>query len=415
MIVQRPLVASDFDAATTIFVQAYPGTKITSVEERKAFKQRLVEFNEEDPTTTFYGLYREEELLGIQCFYDFSMSFLGTTVPAGGVGQLAVHLTHKKEHVAKEMVLFFLNHYRQRGRPLLVLYPFRPDFYKQMGFGYGPKMNSYRIKPASFPRGTSKEHVRALTNNDRQAVVDCYQRYAARTHGMMAKEAREVRRMFETEANVIYGYERDGQIQGYIVFAWKHGEHFVHNDLLISEFIYETPEALSELCTFLHTQADQVNLVLLETQDDYLHFLLRDPRNDSGRLFNSVHHESNAQGVGLMFRVADVAGIWGWLSGRDFGGQTCTLRLTVEDSFLPENAGSTLLRFQEGGVQVLGEGNPEIDVSLDISDFSALLLGTVDFRSLVRYGLATISDTSYVNILNRIFAVEQKPICISRF
>lgn len=411
----RPLAPADFDAAVSIFLQAYPGMKVVTEEEREEFRKRMIKFNHEDPTATFYGLFRDDQLLGIQCFYDFTMTFLGTSIPAGGVGQIAVHLAHKKEHVAKEMIHFFLRHFRKQGTPLVALYPFRPDFYKQMGFGYGPKMNSYRIKPASLPRGPSKTHVRTLADADRKAVVDCYQRFAARTHGMMAKEEREVKRMFETQEHHLVGYERDGQIQGYFVYVWKQSEQFVTNDIQIKEFVYETPEALSELLTFLQTQADQVRLILLETQDEYLHFLLLDPRNDSGRMFNTVHHESNTQGVGLMFRVIDVLGTLDRLSERNFSGETCTLELTIEDSFLPENANSTLLRFQDGRLDGPDSLAYDVSVHLDISDFTSVLMGVVDFHSLVRYGLATISDEDYVDKLNRIFAVQQKPICISQF
>ena len=102
------------------------------------------------------------------------------------------------------------------------------------------------------------------------------------------------------------------------------------------------------MLTFLHTQADQIRHVIVNTQDEYFHYLLLDPRNNSQRLIPDVYHESNTQGVGLMYRVIDVPGMFDLLHERNFGGQTCTLELNIVDSFLPENAGSTLLRFEEG-------------------------------------------------------------------
>jgi predicted acetyltransferase len=54
------------------------------------------------------------------------------------------------------MMLYFLRHYREQGAPLVALYPFRPDFYRQMGFGYGTKMDQHRVKPSALPRGPSK-------------------------------------------------------------------------------------------------------------------------------------------------------------------------------------------------------------------------------------------------------------------
>ena len=123
----RLLSAGDFDALAHIWSTAYPGAKIVSDEDRARFRDRALKLHEEDPTSSFYGLFRDGDLLGIMCFHDFLMNFLGAQVAAGGVGQVAVDLLHKKEHVAKEMMGFYLRHYRERGVPLAVLYPFRPD------------------------------------------------------------------------------------------------------------------------------------------------------------------------------------------------------------------------------------------------------------------------------------------------
>jgi predicted acetyltransferase len=411
----RALTPDEFEPLARIFAEAYPGFKITTEEERKQFAERALKLHEEDPTAQFHGLFRDGELQGIMCFYDFSMNFLQARIPAGGVGQVAVALLHKKEHVAKEMMGYFLRHYRNQGAPLAALYPFRPDFYRKMGFGYGTKMNQYRIKPTAFPKGPSKARVRTLTEDDRDAVVACYSRFVDQTHGMMEKREREVRRLFAAPRHRIVGCEIDGEIRAYMVFTFEEGENFILNDIQVQELIYENAEALSELSTLLHSQADQIRHVILNTQDEYFHYLLLDPRNDSGRLIPDVYHETNAQGVGLMYRVIGVPRIFDLLRERDFGGQTCTLKLTVVDSFLPENSGSTMLQFQDGRVQRNDYGAHDVEIRLDVAEFSSLLAGSVDFYSLVRYGLADISDPAYVEAVSRIFAVERKPICTTSF
>ena len=411
----RLLSAQDFDALTHVWSTAYPGAKIVTKEEQERFQERALRLHEEDPMSNFYGLYRDGRLLGVMCFHDFQMNFLGARVPAGGVGQVAVDLTHKKEHVAKEMMSYFLRHYRQRGTPIVLLYPFRPDFYVNMHFGYGPRMSQYRVRPTAFPKGPSKAHVRYLGPEDKQAIIDCYDRFAAQTHGMIYKTEREMRSLFRNQQNQIVGCEMDGQLRGYLVYTFEHGDTFITNDMHIHEWIYETPEALSELLTFLHSQADQIRDMIVETQDEDFHHLLLDPRNGSGRLIPSVYHETNAQGVGLMLRLVDVPGMFDLLNERDFGGQTCTLRLTVHDSFLPENPTSTLLRFDGGRMQRLDRGLADAELHLDVGRFSSLLAGTVRFSSLYRYGLAGISNTDYVNTVTRIFDVEQAPMCVTAF
>ena len=232
---------------------------------------------------------------------------------------------------------------------------------------------------------------------------------------MMDKSESETRRLFANPQHRLVGYEKDGAILGYLVFSFETGETFILNDIQIKELVYENVEALSELMTFLHSQADQIRHIFINTQDEYFHYLLLDPRNGSQRLIPDVYHESNAQGVGLMYRVLDVPRIFALLHERDFGRQTCTLELDIVDSFLPENAGPMLLRFEGGRVQRVAGGEHDVSLRLDIAEFSSLLAGSVDLYSLFRYGLAEISDPAYVHTINRIFAVEQKPICTTPF
>ena len=118
--------------------------------------------------------------------------------------------------------------------------------------------------------------------------------------------------------------------------------------------------------------------------------------------------------MGLIYRLIDVPGMFHMLRGHDFGGQTCRLRLTVEDSFLPENAASFLLGLEHGHLSLLEEEGHDCELRIDIAEFSSLLIGVVGFRSLSRYGLADISDPGYIEVVERIFAAD-KPVCMTAF
>jgi predicted acetyltransferase len=199
------------------------------------------------------------------------------------------------------------------------------------------------------------------------------------------------------------------------VLSFEHGESFIVNDIHVRELVYETPEALLELMTFLQSQADQIRRIILNTQDEGFHHILQDPRNGNPDLIPSVYHESNVQGVGLMYRVIDVPGIFDLLKGHNFGGQTLHLALTIEDSFLPENAGTTLLSFEGGYAELDTEKEAEVEVAIDIAEFSSLLMGVIDFGRLYHYGLADISDKAYVDLVDQLFAVRDKPLCTTPF
>jgi hypothetical protein len=132
----------------------------------------------------------------------------------------------------------------------------------------------------------------------------------------------------------------------------------------------------------------------------------------------TLYHESNTQGVGLMYRVIDTRGIFKLLVAHNFGNQTCKLKLTVIDEFLPENNGPELvIHFINGQahVQAAASYDYEVSLELDVANFSSLLMGAVDFLSLYKYGLAKLSDTSYIETIQQLFKTAQKPQCMTRF
>jgi predicted acetyltransferase len=412
----RRLAGDEFLDFARISANAYPGFPVRTEDERQRMAER---FREQDqrPGQPIYGLFEAGALLGGMELYDFTMNLYGAQVQVEGIGGVAVDLAHKKEHVARDMVRFFLDYSKAKGAALTVLYPFRPDFYKHMGFGYGTKLNEYRLPPGSLPKGPSKQHIVWLSQADMPLLLDCYQRCQAGTHGMMQRTEADFARWFASLDRRVVGYRRDGKVEGYLVFTFApHAQgNFLINDIDVREFVYEHRKALAELLTFLYSQADQIRLVILRTQDEEFHHLLPDPRNDSGVLLPSVYHPTNVQGVGLMYRVIDTPGIFERLREHNFGGQTCRVKLTISDSFYPANAGSLTVQFRDGLPTLTDDRAHDVEIRLDVAEFSSLLLGVVSFRSLHLYGLAEISDTSYLETINRLFLADAKPICLTAF
>jgi predicted acetyltransferase len=411
----RKLSAGEFTPLADMLANAFPGMHVSTAEERVRLSQRLFDTDQTDRTSTWYGLFRNGAMHGGMRLLDFNMNFAGIMVPAGGVGAVAVDLLHKKERVAKEMMDFFLRHYRARGACFALLYPFRPDFYKQMGFGHGTKKNRYIIGPAALPSGSSKAHIKFLNAPDRQAILDCYTRFTRRTHGMIDRSDAEHNTFMQTSGLHIVGYRVGETVRGYLAFTFEIGENFVTNDLHVRELVYEDREALSELLTFLHTQADQIRHIIFDTQGDEFHLLLNDPRNGSLTFIPHVFHESNVQAVGLMYRVIDVPSVFRTLQGHNFGRQSCAVRFDITDTFLPENSGSVLVCFEEGEPAVKNDGQPDVTVQIGIAEFSSLIMGTARFSNLYHYNLAEISDRMYLDKLDRLFAQRSKPVCTTRF
>ncbi|MCL4868390.1 MAG: GNAT family N-acetyltransferase [Anaerolineae bacterium] len=411
----RELDQSELDTLVEIMAAAYPGMKIVSPEDKQRTKERFI--NNQDGTIHYYGAFRDDEMVGGMRLHDFTMQLYETRTLVGGVGMVGTHFLHKKEKVAKHLLAHFHYHYRQQGAAITALYPFRPDFYKQMGYGYGGKMWQYRFGPASLPPQFDKTHLDYLTVADREKVLACFDRYMSRTHGVMGKADFEVRRLLENPAMRVVGYRDGGQILGYLAFTFQPvpGGSFLQNDLQIEELVYDSPLVLRELCAFLRSQADQVGTIVYTSPDPNWHFLLSDPRNGSGRVLPSVCHENAAQGLGAMYRVINARTLFKAMAAHDFGGQTLRLNLSLRDTFLPENDGAFIIQFEQGQAQIALDDRYDVTVRLDIADFSSLVMGAISFRELMAYGLAEISHPQYIPAVHSLFYSEKQPVCFSLF
>ncbi len=412
----KKLNTKDYDNLVSIVADAYPGFGIVTDKDKNKFKKKLMKLAK-DPTVHPYGYFKQGKLMGCMVLYDFIMNFLSIKVKIGGVGLVAVDLLHKKEKICKEMIFYFLEQYRKKNACLVALYPFRPDFYKRMGFGYGTKMNQYRIRPTYLPRGECRKHIIFLKRTDKKMLNECYHRFFMKNHGMLDRKYLEWDLLFDRPGNKIVGYREGNTILGYLVFSFKRSkeDNWLDNNILIREFIYEKREVLSELLTFLYTQLDQVKSIILSTQDEDFHVVPSDPRNGSGDLIEPCNHVTNKQGIGIMYRAIDTEGLFRLLSAHNFGNQSCKLKLTILDSFLKENDGSTIIHFRNGRPHLIKYGDYDVEISLDVSDFSSLIMGTVAFKSLYKYGLADISSARYIDTVNKLFTTEQKPMCTTVF
>lgn len=412
----KRLTKKDMFTFATIGANAYVGMKITGDDEIRKLGERLWKIDRTDPEIKLYGLFRKGKLIGDLRLFDFTMKMLSTYIPVGGVGFIAVDLAHKKEHVCKEIMEFFINHFAKKRVPMLALYPFRPDFYRKMGFGYGTKMNEYRIKPAELPDSSGREKVFFVSKKDYKAISDCYHRVVDKTHGMMKKNKTAMGFALRPGTRIA-AFKNRNRIEGYIIFGLvpTSDQNWLTTELRTAEFIYETREALMGLLAFVRSQADQVGIFVHKTQDDNFHYLPHDARTDSGRLIVPVAHETNTAGIGIMYRIIDTPGLFRALKNHDFNGQSCKLKVTVKDTFYPKNAGSYVIHFVNGKPQVKSGGDYEVEITMDVADYSAMVMGSVAFDRMYEYGLAEISDTAFLETVTRIFTPLRKPICMNQF
>lgn len=421
----KKLPFESIQEASHILTMAYPGVGMTP----QLYAERIVK-RWEDPHLCFYGVFDTEAndaLVGAMRYHQFEMNFHGHPISACGIGAVAVALTRKKEHMAFHMLQHFLYTHREAGYPMALLYPFDPGFYKRMGFGYGAPQYQLSLKPAQLPATGCKERVMLLSRIHLQHLLRFYNQQAEATHGLLTKHEIDFDLLFDDESLHIAGYFYEGHLEGYLLFRFlpEHG-NFLLNDLQVSQWLWSTPDAFLGLATFLHAQGDQIRHVLVNTQMPDFHFALANAKDSHQQLLGGVWHSTARLGTGVMYRVLDLVALLRPLCNTKAKSiptssvePTIDLGLQLTDSFMPENAGTYVLSLRGQSLLDIKKQDDStavtVTLSMDISDFSSLIVGAVSLKTLFSIGLASLSDASHLKDLSAFFEAEQPPICLTAF
>ena len=269
----KRLADEDFKEYVRISNEAFPAmfTKLSD-EQIDGWIKRMQAQQATGTGIQYYGYYRDDRLIGVMRIHEFVINVHGVEMSSGGVGNICVDLTHRKEHIGKEMMEYYHRLFQEKGAPILLLWPFRHDFYMKMGYGYARKYNKYLYRPADLPRG-SREGVGFMGESDIDDMLECFNRYAAATHGMIYKQRRFFERFIKRFK--VVGYRNGDKVEGFMGFNFKKfdPDHPLLHNIEIEYMVYENPKALGRLLAFLQTQLDQVDRVVFMTYDDDLHFV----------------------------------------------------------------------------------------------------------------------------------------------
>lgn len=427
-----------WNALARLFADAYPIMKVTTAEELRETAERL-RAQAGHPGTRYVAAEREGALAGAMRLFDYTMNVRGTDALTGGVGSVAVDLAHKRQGVARSLIRWYLDHYRERGAPFAILHPFRLDFYRKLGFGYGTPMQRYRFAPAALRGAGARGTARALGPADLDAVLACTERARPRLNGLIAKHRIGMEQALANPALRYVGVEEAGALRAYMqTSAELDEEHQNRNALVVRDVHAEDDAAFAALLGYLRAQQDQFARIVIESQDESLYLAAADPRDGSdGIVAPPGAHRVAETGLGIMYRVLDVERAFAHLPAAD---ASFTLRVEVEDEFFPATSGTWAFRFGPDGPPRLDRASPpngrvsagdrasangaaspndgvlpDATLRIGIADLSSLVVGSLDLPALVRHRLASLEPAGMLARVARAFSADQRPVCNTRF
>ncbi len=281
----RKIQENELEAYTRLQLRAYPSIRIGSEAEWNSYLERNKKMLD-SAECTLYGYFQENTLLGSLILYHYQINYLGTWLPIKGIGSVAVDLLHKREGICKTMMTWAEEEIKKEAVSLAFLFPFRPDFYVPLGYGYGPMLYQYTLDPAVLPPQGDKSRLMYLSKEDIPRIQDFENTMDASFHGYVKKQDREINDYFHRISFQKIGYFDQNKLEGWMAFNTQNPDpkNFLRSHLYIYEWWCKSLCAKQAFLSFLHSQKDQYEQIVYSTVDASLMHLAKDPRSDKQKM-----------------------------------------------------------------------------------------------------------------------------------
>lgn len=415
----RPITPEYIEDYLTIYLNAYPAYKNTGEEGRNKYRPRFLRSMAEDSHIHFYGLFEDNRLIAQMKLIDFDMNAFGQMKKATGLMALGVHPMYKKKGAARDMVKFFENYTEESGAIVSMLLPFRMDFYRNMGYGYGSKMDEYVLPAKQLPAADPSEMEKiTFINSDDHAtdmILDCYRKFAEGYHGMCQKFENELEDYYGDSETHRVGYFDGKELKGYVTYDihCMSETNYTLNRIEVKELVYLTPQALRGLLGFLHNQSDLAETIIIRTGEPDFHHLLPSAQNISGHYTDFGFLETNTSSIGTMYKITDPANFVLETSYRKFIPFELKVKFEYYDELEHSHDAFGVQFTTEGKWDLYGNVTDDsafdVIVNCNLADLSSLFMGSADFAALARLGVVKVNKEGYTHLLDLLFHVDQKP------
>lgn len=409
------------DEYMEIYFNSYPAYKTLDDECRAYYRDKTIRDMERGRDVEFFGCFEDGVLAATMKIVDFDINLFGEMRKTKGLMALGVHPLYKKRKIALDMVNYFEDYTTDSGYAMAVLLPFNMKFYHDMGYGYGSRMDEYRVPTTSLPKAESLDGLRFLAGDEKEEVLACFRRFVEAGHGQLMKFSEEIEAMNADEVTKYIGCFDGDRLAGYLAYRFENASdvNYTLNRIVVDEMIYESGAALKKLLGFLRLQADQVQTVVLRTGDPDFYHVLEDSADISGNYIPFGYLQTNVSAVGVMQKIIDPDRFLEQTAHRKI--PACKgSRLTVEFAYkyeLVNGMNWLTIAFEDGGWKIDDSGKrADIQISLRLRDLSSILMGSMRVGSAVRLGIAQVTKgADRLAELDSYLTPEQRPFGNSDF
>ncbi len=397
----RPATDDDKRTIAQLWGHAFPGDRtvedrIRSLEDGKPYGGLDITFAAE----------LRGRMVGAFRAYKMAESLNGALMPMMGLASVAVSPDARRRGVGKVMCRYALAHARERGDYVSVLYPFRPDFYRSLGWGLVGELHSFRFRPEELSLDDNSLHVRMGTLEDHDAIAACYDRVARASNGPILRSHYAWKHLLTDSATHVILFEQNG-VKGYAVLMYGSGISRENRPLFVRELIAESKAAYCGLLGWLAQQRDLWREIRYDARVEELFALrLSDPRPPGERHARTLWDPVARVIRGPMLRIVNVQHA---LAKRKYPDDvTLTLRLTLHDAELDDNRGECRVVFDKGRAEIgaWAGGPADVEMSTTVSSLSQIFAGEISATQAALLGGTELKGNAAG--LDRVFATSEK-------
>lgn len=397
----RPATDHDKRPIAQLWNHAFPGERtveerVRSLEDGKPYGGIEITFAAE----------LRGKLVGAFRAYKMAESINGTLMPMMGLASVAVSPDARRRGVGRTICRYALAHARERGDFISVLYPFRADFYRALGWGLAGELHSYRFRPEWLPLDDNSLNVRLATYDDHDGMAACYDRIARAGNGPILRSPYAWKALLGDGPTHAIVFDQDG-IQGYAVLTYGKGQSRESRPLFIRELLAESKAAYCGLLGWISEQRDLWREVRYDARI-HENFALRltEPRPPGERHARTLWDPVARVIRGPMIRIVNVQEA---LAKRSYDADSSfTLRLTLFDTELDANRGECRVVFEQGRAEVGAwtSGKADVEMSTTISSLSQMFVGEISPAEAALLGGTELKGN--VRLLERALATQER-------
>ena len=398
------LVEKDINEYVYHWSESYSGLKIDTkdkiTEKCNLFKSLFkTKFG-----TQWYSVKKQGKIIGGFRVFDQWINVHKKEVKVQAVGHIFVSLDERRKGVSKVIMEYIHKKALEDKMSLTILHPFKSQFYKNFGYGQGPSLFSYLIKPEQLKDNDLRRNV--TRSFSAKNILSFYDKVYKKQHGLSKRTEESFKNFLNEMKKKVFIYKEKRETKGYIILEILPAseKNFLKNSIIVNEFLYLDSNALKGMLGFLRSLSDQASNIFLSVFNPRFYLNIINPELEENSIVYPVYQVSHKVSLGIMYRINDIPKFIEDLDEALFGLGNLSLKFIILDDLFHHVVNQVSISFSNGKATLKKSDNVDDSIEISLSYFSALFMGSVSFRDLYEFGSIKMKKISLINEIERIFS-----------